>query len=134
MNHRNSNKNKSDKLGEDDIQYLNLWLAGWRGNPADLDIYLKKAASTYAVKPQKYRFSVTNLAGGICLDCEKPRCPKCNGCPIDMFEKVDDETHCQRCICYTEEEQEPLNDTGIPLEELVKKRQGTGFKNKGDLK
>jgi hypothetical protein len=134
INHKNSNKNKSGTLGQYDIQELNVWTAGWRGNPGDYDFYLKKAASTYAVIPQKYRFSTTRVAGCICLDCEKPRCPICNGCPVDIYEKVLDTHVCQRCICYTEKEQERLNDTGISLDELVRRRQGNGFKNKRGLK
>jgi hypothetical protein len=134
INHRNSNKNKSGTLSQDDIQELNVWTAGWRGDRSDLDFYLKKAASTYTITPQKYRLSTTRVAGGVCLDCEKQRCPKCNGCPIDVFEKVLETTHCQRCICYDEKEQEHLNYTGISLDELVRRRQGNGFKNKRGLK
>jgi hypothetical protein len=129
-NHKNSNKNKSGTLSQDDIQELNVWTAGWRGDRSDLDVYLKRA-STYALIPQKYRFSVNRKAGGICLDCEKQRCATCNGCPIDVFEKVLETAHCQRCICSPCKEQGPLNNTGIPLSELVRKRQGSGFsKNK----
>jgi hypothetical protein len=133
INHKNSNKNKSGMLSQDDIQELNVWTAGWRGDHSDLDVYLKKA-STYVPIPQKYRFSITRVAGGICLGCDKKRCVICNGCPIDVFQQDLDTHHCQRCICYNEREQskEPLNETGIALGELVRKRQGSGFKKEGN--
>jgi hypothetical protein len=84
--------------------------------------------------PGDLRFTNSREINGICLDCGRQRCPICKGCDIDMFEKVQGTAHCQRCICSPYEEQEPLNDTGIPLGELVRKRQGTGFKNSGGLK
>jgi hypothetical protein len=118
-----------DNITEYDIKQLNLWLAGYRGDITTLDCYTKRA-STYTPISQKHRFSTTRVAGGICLDCERQRCPTCNGCSIDVYEKVKDEAHCQRCICYHAEKQKALNETGIPLDELVKTRQGTGFNDK----
>jgi hypothetical protein len=136
INHRNSNKNKSDKLSQYDVSYLNVWIAGYRGNHKDWNFYTKKSKSIEVPRKSRYRFSVTNVAGGICLDCKQKRCPVCNGCPVDIFDKIQETAHCQRCICYTNEEQEPLNNTGVSLEELVRKRQGVGFKNynNGNLK
>jgi hypothetical protein len=125
VNHKNRNKNKNDKLSDYDVRYLNLWIAGWRGNPLDKDYYIKKADSTYIPIPSKYRFSVTRVAGGICLDCEKERCTICNCCMIDIFGKDLENHHCMRCICDEYEgPEEPLNNTGKPLEELVRKKQG----------
>jgi hypothetical protein len=129
-NHRNRNKNKDGKLSEHDIQYLNLWTAGWRGDPADKEYYMRKAAQTYTPIPSKYRFSVTREAAGICLDCNEPRCTICNGCPIIIRYDIDSH-HCQRCICPKYEgPEEPLNNTGIPLEERVRKKQGWHRKKK----
>jgi hypothetical protein len=41
-----------------------------------------------------YKLYTSNVENGICLDCKKPRCEDCNGCPIDVFEKVEDVAHC----------------------------------------
>lgn len=133
-NHRNVNKCKTDTLSGYDINYLNLWVAGWRGDPADLDKYMRIASSGYTHVPKKFRFTTTRVQNGICLDCNKPRCFKCNGCPIDIFKDDLETAHCQRCICLPIEESKPLNDTGIPLSELVRHRQGPGNKkNNGGI-
>jgi hypothetical protein len=84
-------------------------------------------------KPEKYWFTTSSVAAGICFDCNKPRCSSCNGCFTDMFETDLESAHCQRCICSPYEEREPLNNTGVPLEELVRKRQGH-VKNKRSKK
>jgi hypothetical protein len=134
VNHRNSTKNKSSTLSEYDISILNLWIAGYRGNHKDLEFYVKKAASIYVPPKSKYRWSTSRVdAEGNCLDCKQKRCPICNGCPVDVFEKVAETSHCQRCICSQSEEHKPLKDTDIPLSELVRKRQGSGFKKIGGL-
>jgi hypothetical protein len=84
--------------------------------------------------PRDLRPTLTRVVDGVCEDCEKQRCPVCNGCPVDQ--KDLETAHCQRCICLPYKENEPLNETGIPLGELVRKRQGAGFSKKknGGLK
>lgn len=130
MNHKRSNKNRTDKLNPHDVRRLYLWISGWRGNPADLDKHWKKISETpLPMFMKKWKISsITRVTdNGICLDCDKKRCIVCKGCPVDILEEDLEKHSCQRCICYTEKEQltnEPLNDTGIPLDELVRKRQG----------
>jgi hypothetical protein len=131
MNHKNSNKNKTDQLNGYDVMVLYAWLLGYRGNRAEFDKYWKIVSQIPLPTFMKKRrlFTTTRLADGICTDCNKPRCNVCNGCPVDQ--KDLETAHCQRCICSPYEEQGPLNNTGVPLSELVRKRQGAGFsKNK----
>jgi len=121
-NHRNFNKSKNTRLNEYDIAKLNLWIAGYRGDRSTLDYFRKKAESIYVPQHSKFRFSANRVMGGICMDCDKPRCEVCNGCLINSDDL--ETAHCMRCICSPYEEQGPLNDIGIPLDELVRKRQG----------
>jgi hypothetical protein len=140
MNHKNSNKSKNHKLSGYDIEYHYYLMNDERRKQNQIremngDLEGFKPLFQTAQMPEKYRFTVTRVAGGVSLDCNKERCLKCNGCVIDISKDDLETAHCQRCICYTEEEQsENLNDTGIPLGELVRKRQGSGFKNSGGLK
>jgi hypothetical protein len=132
QNHRNSNKNKTDQLSEHDIQYLNVWIAGWRGDPVDYDYYVKKAHATYIPKKKKFRFLTTNVLGGICLDCKQPRCDVCNGCPINFDDDIET-ARCQRCLCLPfQETKEPLNETDVPLDVLIARRnRGKRYKEGG---
>lgn len=124
MNHKRSNKNnRTDKLVPHDVRWLYLWIYGWRGNPVDLDKY-RKMVSQIPLPAFMKKWQISSITrvtdDGICLDCNKKRCTVCNGCPIDIFEEL---KNCQRCICYDEKEQltnELLNDTGIPLDELIR--------------
>lgn len=128
MNHRNRKKDKTDQLNEHDVRKLYMWIYGYRGNPAELEKYEDKVAEIPLPLFMKKRklFSTTRVTNGVCNDCGKERCSVCNGCPTS-FEDIDNH-HCMRCICYAEEEQEPLNNIGVPLDKLVRRRQGSGFK------
>jgi hypothetical protein len=128
-NHKNSNKNKTDDLSQYDVEHIYYYLMN--------DVRLQENqikemnGDTEGFKrqfkiskiPSKYQFSATRVAGGICIDCEKLRSTICNCCPI--AENDLETAHCMRCICDEYEgPDEPLNNTGIPLEELVRRKQG----------
>ena len=135
INHKRHNKKKTDQLSEYDIRDYYTWIYGWRGNRTEFGKYWKIVSQIpLSSFMKKWKISsVTRVTNdGICLDCKKKRCMVCNGCPIDIFEEL---KNCQRCICYSGKEQstnEPLNDTGIPLDELIRHRRGAR-KNKQEL-
>jgi hypothetical protein len=120
MNHKNSNKSKNHKLSGYDIEHYYYLMNDERRKQNQIkkmngDLEGFKRPFQTAQMPENYRFTVSRVAGGVCLDCDKKRCPKCNGCPIDIFQQDLDTHHCQRCICSPYEEQGPLNEKPVFL-------------------
>jgi len=106
-----------------------VWLSPKESRETEDDCKRIKRPFQTALMPEKFRFSVSRVMGGICLDCNKKRCPVCNGCP--MSDKELETGHCQRCICLPHKRlEEPLNETGVPIDVLIRKRQGFGWENK----
>jgi hypothetical protein len=128
---------RSDKLSERDINKMYYLMNDVRRQENQIKQVngdtegFKRPFQTRQCK-QKHRFTTTNVINGICRDCEKERCNTCNGCFTDdkdllqlIHDKDLEQHHCQHCICDdTYQPEEPLNNTGIPLEELVRHKQG----------
>lgn len=126
-NHKRSNKNRTDRLNPHDVRWLYIWILGWRGDYTNLHEYWKEISKIpLPAFMKKWQISsVTRVTDdGICHDCNKKRCIVCNGCAIDIFAEDLEERDCQRCICESYEPEEPLNGTGVSLDELVRHRQG----------
>jgi hypothetical protein len=131
QNHRRDTKDKDDRLSEFDNIRWRVIMNEERTKENQIKIAnggegIKPLFPIGPVKPSKYWFQTTSVAAGICADCTKPRCDVCNGCPIkesDLLSK--DQPHCQRCLCLPYAiSKEPLNNTGILLEKLIRGRAG----------